>query len=116
MNAKPCEDHDSHRPRPRHEFVVTSIASVTFTPLWTLTNRSASDRGDRRTTDDHTGDLIFPWIDANISNHIITEKKHGALSVEQRMKSSSTMNVYEAHVSMKITRETALVTDEVVRA
>lgn len=32
------------------------------------------------------------------------------------MESSSTMNAYEAHVSLKITREMALLTDEVVRA
>ena len=46
----------------------------------------------------------------------MTEKKHGALSMEPRMKSSSTMNAYEAYVSLRITREMALVTDQGVRA
>lgn len=32
------------------------------------------------------------------------------------MESSSTMNAYEAHVSLKIMREMALLTDEVIRA
>lgn len=96
--------------------ILMSLVPTTSTPLWTLTNRPLSNTEDRPTTDDHTNDLIFYRTVLNISSQIMTERKHRALSMEPRMKSSSTMNAYEAYVSLRITREMALVTDQGVRA